>query len=85
LPQVQCATCLAMTSLPPGTDPHAVTWCGCCTIEHHHAEGNDECAADDSHECYRGVTSGPRPDGCKVCRPVIHFANADALAITPEA
>jgi hypothetical protein len=80
MPMVQCKQCLAMTSLDPGTDPHTRTWCQCCTIDHHHGEAAAACAADDSHECWQGPQSGPRPPGCQVCRPVIHFANADALA-----
>ena len=74
-----------MTSLPPGQDPHAVNWCTCCTVDHHHGEGNQECAADTSHECWQGPQSGPRPKKCKVCRPVVHFANGDALSlVSPE-
>jgi hypothetical protein len=46
---VQCATCLAMTDLPPGTDPHTRTWCRCCTITgddgqpHHHGQAAASC------------------------------------------
>jgi len=79
LPLISCKQCLASINVDPGTDPHTLTWCQCCTIDHHHADGNAECALDDSHECWQGPQSGPRPDGCKVCRPVVHHANANLI------
>jgi hypothetical protein len=83
--QYQCKQCLAMTDLPPGTDPHSRTWCRCCTVTgddgqpHHH--GRDVLAAADceaanhpGNPCWHPPTQPERPDGCAVCRPVIHFA-----------
>jgi len=82
--QYQCRTCLAMADLPPGTDPHTRTWCGCCTVTgedgqpHHHGRGvagAEECAAANHPgvPCFSPPQTS-RPDGCTVCRPVIHFA-----------
>ena len=85
MPLCQCKQCLAVIDIPAGQDPHARTWCGCCMIDHHHAEGNAECAADPSHECWQGPQSGPRPPGCKVCRPIVHFANAQMTLVDGEA
>ena len=36
MPIVQCKQCLAVIDIPAGENPHARTWCGCCTIDHHH-------------------------------------------------
>lgn len=79
MPMIQCKQCTATINVDPGVDPHSLTWCQCCTIDHHHAEGNAECWDDPSHDCWKGPLSGPRPPECKVCRPVIHFANANVL------
>jgi hypothetical protein len=78
--QVICKTCLAVADLPPDTDPHAVNWCGCCTIDHHH--GRAECAAVPGHACWQGPQAGPRPDDCQVCRPVLHMATAGAVIVS---
>jgi hypothetical protein len=81
---VQCKQCLAVKDIPPGEDPHDHTWCGCCMISHNHGEGNAECAADDSHDCWQGPQAGPKPDGCQVCRPVVHFANSQMRIVDGE-
>jgi hypothetical protein len=85
--QFQCKQCLAMADLPPGADPHARTWCRCCTAAgddgeiHHH--GRDvmsaaECEAANhpGKPCLGPPKTPERPDGCTVCRPVTHFAVA---------
>jgi hypothetical protein len=85
--QYQCKTCLAMTDLPPGTDPHARTWCECCTVTddsgapHHH--GRDVLSAEKCEEanhpgmpCFSPPGHADKPEGCTVCRPVMHFAVA---------
>jgi len=84
--QVQCKTCLAMTSLPPGSDPHAHTWCDCCQVDHHHGLGvlpAAECqvANHPGTACWGHPGVAVRPEGCTVCRPVIHFAVAGDLAV----
>ena len=92
---VQCKQCLAMTDLPPGADPHSRTWCGCCAVTdketgqpHHH--GRDVLAAADceaanhpGRPCFSPPGQPDKPDGCAVCRPIIHFAVAgDPLPVT---
>ncbi len=79
--QVMCKQCLAVTDLPPDTDPHTVTWCGCCVIDHHHGEAASGCPREHDGPCWQGPQSGPRPPGCTVCRPVVHFATAGAVEI----
>lgn len=73
--QVMCKQCLAVCNLPDGTDPHAVTWCGCCTEDHHHGMGALMCspAAHGGEPCWNPPEQPARPDGCLVCRPVVHF------------
>jgi hypothetical protein len=83
--EVQCKQCLAMTTVPDGTDPHSLTWCGCCAVTgedgqpHHHGEAAAACSPDQhgGQPCWN-PPAVPKPDGCKVCRPVIHFATAGA-------
>jgi hypothetical protein len=48
--RVQCQQCLAVTQLDDGEDPHAHTWCGCCTQTdpetgqpHHHGRAAEAC------------------------------------------
>lgn len=47
--QIICQTCLTAADLPPGADPHAYTWCDCCTIRgddgkpHHHGRAAESC------------------------------------------
>jgi hypothetical protein len=83
--QYQCKQCLAMTDLPAGTDPHSVNWCECCTVPddtgevHHHganAMTAEDCAAANhpGEPCFDPQSGKPAPEGCTVCRPVIHFA-----------
>jgi len=83
--QFQCKQCLTVTELPDGSDPHAHTWCNCCTQTgdtgeiHHHGE-NSMLAADceaanhPGQPCWHPPAQPVRPDGCTVCRPVIHMA-----------
>jgi hypothetical protein len=82
--KIQCKTCLAMTDLPPGADPHAHTWCNCCTARgpdgqpHHH--GQDVLDAPDCAQanhpgepCWHPPAQPARPEKCTVCRPVMHL------------
>lgn len=75
--QVQCKSCLAIARVPDGADPHSMTWCGCCAEDHHHGEGAAACGpeAHGGEPCWN-PPSVPRPDGCGVCRPVMHFVVA---------
>lgn len=41
--QVQCKQCLAIANVEDGVDPHTMTWCGCCTQEHHHGLAAEAC------------------------------------------
>lgn len=81
---VQCKGCAATAFVQEGQDPHVVLRCGCCpdqdTPGHHHGQSANACASDPSHVCWSGPLSGPRPDGCKVCRPILFLPNA---AVTP--
>jgi hypothetical protein len=83
--QFQCLQCLAMTDLPPGTDPHSRTWCECCTIAgddgkpHHHGKSvmsaaECEAANHPGALCLSPPGQPDKPDGCTACRPVVHFA-----------
>lgn len=77
--QYMCKQCLAVADLPPDTDPHSVTWCDCCTQDHHHAETARTCTPEQNHPgqpCWNPPTQPVRPDGCGVCRPIIHFGVA---------
>lgn len=82
--RVQCAMCLAMAEIPGDVNPHSRTWCGCCTRDHHHGEGvmaAEECAAANhpGQPCFSPPLVRDKPDGCTVCRPVIHWAVAGSL------
>jgi hypothetical protein len=41
--RVGCRQCGAVIDLPPLADPHATTWCGCCTRPHHHGRNAAAC------------------------------------------
>lgn len=43
--------------------------------DHDHAASAANCPKTHDGPCWQGPQSGPRPDGCTVCRPVIFFAN----------
>lgn len=81
---IQCKQCLATKYVPAGTDPHAVTFCACCTEDHHHGVTANNCPRTHDGPCWQGLQSGPKPEGCTVCRPVIFFGNAAVyLAVSP--
>ena len=85
--QVMCKQCFAMKDVPPGVDPHSLTWCGCCTVDHHHGESamNAEACEAANHPgkpCLSPPANPVRPDGCTVCRPVVHFGNAEAQIVS---
>lgn len=80
--RVGCKQCGAVIDLPPAADPHATTWCGCCTRPHHHGEA--KCPGEHEGPCWNPPVAGVplelqpgvvhvRPQGCTVCRPVAHF------------
>lgn len=82
--RIQCKNCLAVSEIPGDKDPHTVTFCGCCTEDHHHGEGvlpAEQCEAENhpGTQCHGHVLGAPRPDGCTVCRPLIHFATTTLL------
>jgi hypothetical protein len=84
--KIQCKQCLAMTDVPPGVNPHSLTWCTCCTVDHHHGESvlpAEECAAANHPgvPCLNPPSVPDRPDGCTVCRPVLHFPVAGDVEI----
>jgi hypothetical protein len=85
--RVQCKTCGTVISLPSGADPHATTWCGCCTERHHHGRAAEACPQEHDGPCWNPPVIGIllelqpdavpiRPAGCTVCRPVAHYAVA---------
>lgn len=92
VPQVtkryQCKQCLAVAELPADADVHTRTWCGCCTQQdtdpaHHHGETAAACSpeAHGGEPCWN-PPAVPKPDGCTVCRPIIHYAVAGELRMT---
>jgi hypothetical protein len=90
MPQYACKQCLAVINLPDGSDPHAHTWCTCCTQTsgadekvHHHGENamlatDCEAANHPGQPCWHPPTQPERPDNCTVCRPVVHLAVVQA-------
>jgi hypothetical protein len=85
--RVQCKTCLAVADIPADTDPHARTWCTCCTEDHHHGAAAEACspANHGGQPCWNPPAQPVKPDGCGVCRPVIHFAVAGEMQIAGPA
>ena len=82
--QVMCKQCLTVKDVPPGVDPHTLTWCNCCTQDHHHGAGAAACQPEASHPgqaCWNPPWT-PRPDGCGVCRPVVHLPVTGDLQFT---
>lgn len=83
---VECKQCHIQQYIPEGQDPHDPVkglQCRCCTIEHNHGEAASACTGSSSTEgpvghdgtpCWTG--EGEKPEGCTVCRPVIHYAMA---------
>ena len=79
MPLIQCKQCSSSINVDPGTDPHTLSWCNCCTEDHHHGEAAAACPQAHEGPCWNPPTVPVQPDGCTVCRPVIHFANANVL------
>jgi hypothetical protein len=73
---VQCKQCMKSQVIPAGADPHLVFECGCCTEDHHHGQEANACPRTHDGPCWQGPLSGPKPDGCTVCRPLIFAGNA---------
>jgi hypothetical protein len=83
--QVMCKQCLAVIEIPEGTDPPALTWCGCCPENHHHGKGAAACTSEKNHPgqpCWNPPQHPVRPEGCLVCRPVMHFVVAGQMQFT---
>lgn len=84
--QVQCKQCLAIKDIAEGEDPHALTWCGCCTAGHHHGASvrpAAECATANhpGQPCWNPPEQPVRPEGCTICRPVLHLAVAGEMQL----
>ena len=73
--QVTCKQCMAAAYVTDGQDVHEALECPCCPGEHHHGQAAGECPAEHDGACWQGPQSGPKPDGCGVCRPVHIRAN----------
>jgi hypothetical protein len=73
---VQCTRCLSSMTVAEGLDPHAVFQCRCCPEPHHHGEAANACPKEHDGPCWKGPQSGPLPEGCTVCRPLLFHANA---------
>jgi hypothetical protein len=54
-------------------DVHTALECGCCPEDHHHGQAAAACPQTHEGPCWQGPQSGPKPDGCTVCRPLIIF------------
>lgn len=56
-------------------DPHVRLddVCSHCTdgIYHHHGKAANACPRTHAGSCWQGPASGPKPDGCTVCRPLV--------------
>jgi hypothetical protein len=84
--RIQCKQCLTVAEIPEDTDPHAVQFCTCCTQTnengdvHHHGEAAAACSPDQhgGEPCWNPPLV-PKPDGCTVCRPLIHFATTNVF------
>jgi hypothetical protein len=81
----QCKQCLAMTDLPPGTDPHSRTWCGCCTITgedgrpHHHGRAAASCPGDNGIGHPGEPCNHPNPKVCMVVSWPIPPADGESI------
>lgn len=66
---VQCKQCLETTSLPEGADPHAVTWCNCCPVEHHHGQQAESCPGNNGVGHPGEPCNHDNPDICTMLTP----------------
>lgn len=64
--QVQCKQCLATASVPDGIDPHTMTWCSCCTQDHHHGQAAENCPGNNALGHPGAPCSHPNPRACTV-------------------
>lgn len=62
----QCKQCLATAKLPPGADPHASTWCGCCPVDHHHGRQAASCPGNGGVGHPGEPCNQPNPRNCPV-------------------
>jgi hypothetical protein len=68
--RVACLQCHAVVDLPPGADPHATTWCGCCTQKHHHGRAAEACPGNGGTGHPGERCPHPDPSGCTALTPV---------------
>lgn len=85
--QVMCKQCLAVKNVPPGVNPHSLTWCDCCKQDHHHGENvlsDADCvtANHPGQACWNPPFQPVRPDGCSICRPIVVLAQTGDLTLT---
>jgi hypothetical protein len=79
---IKCKTGGEMVDVPEGQDPHALldaTGCSHCADAHgldvHCGSEANNCPREHDGPCWTGPESGPRPEGCTVCRPIIFLGN----------
>jgi hypothetical protein len=70
---VMCKVCLTSTHVNPNQDPHTVLFCRCCPEQHHHGEAASACPKTHEGSCWNPPDQPNRPDGCTVCRPILHL------------
>jgi hypothetical protein len=64
--RVQCMQCLAVNEIPDGVDPHTLTWCQCCTLDHHHGEAAAACPGNEGAGHAGQPCTFPNPRACTV-------------------
>lgn len=64
--QVQCKTCLAMTTVPDGVEPGSLTWCRCCTADHDHGQAAAACPGNGEAGHPGAACPHPNPAVCTV-------------------
>jgi hypothetical protein len=77
---ILCKQCLASSTIAAGAaveDVHEALRCGCCPGDHHHGHAAANCPRTHEGPCWQGPQSGPKPDGCTVCRPLLILAGAE--------
>jgi hypothetical protein len=81
---IKCRIGGEMIDVGEGEDPHAAldaTGCSHCADGHgrdvHCGQSASGCGREHDGPCWNG--EGERPDGCAVCRPVIHMAGVSSV------
>jgi hypothetical protein len=87
---IACKTCASTVQLDPSNPlpVHQALVCGCCVPDdpdHDHAVGPCQ-QGTPVHDgpCWTGPASGPKPDGCTICRPVVVNAVAGTALTSGE-